>query len=113
MYQQALLSWGNLQYEESQMVAVAGGDWRAVLDQATSHFREAGCNEADIRGAPQMLSLALMCAVHLRLGPHQQSGQEDCQSAKDRASLCRARLIGCNLFRQPMSFVARTGARLL
>ena len=51
MYQQALLSWGNLQYEESQMVAVAGGDWRAVLDEATAHFREAGCNEADIRGA--------------------------------------------------------------
>ncbi len=51
MYQQALLSWGNLQYEESQMVAVAGGDWHAVLDEATAHFREAGCNEADIRGA--------------------------------------------------------------
>ena len=51
MYQQALLSWGNLQYEESQMVAVAGGDWRAILDDATAHFRQAGCNEADIRGA--------------------------------------------------------------
>ena len=51
MYQQALLSWGNLQYEESQLVAAAGGDWRAILDAATAHFREAGCNEADIRGA--------------------------------------------------------------
>ncbi len=51
MYQQALLSWGNLQYEESQLVAVAGADWRAILDAATAHFREAGCNETDIRGA--------------------------------------------------------------
>ena len=54
MYQQALLSWGNLQYEESQLVAVAGGDWRAILDEATAHFREAGCNEADIRGGPRI-----------------------------------------------------------
>ena len=60
MYQQALLSWGNLQYEESQMVAVAGGDWRAVLDEATAHFREAGCNEADIRGACLRTHIAIV-----------------------------------------------------
>ena len=57
MFQQALLSWGNLQYEESQLVAVAGGDWRAILDAATAHFREAGCNETDIRGARRCCSL--------------------------------------------------------
>ncbi len=41
---------GYLPADFHTQVAVAGGDWRAVLDEATAHFREAGCNEADIRG---------------------------------------------------------------
>ena len=50
LYQNMLLTWGNLLYEESQLAAATGCDWRPILDAATARFREAGCNEPDIVG---------------------------------------------------------------
>ena len=50
LYQNTLLAWGNLLYEDSQLAAATGADWRPVLDRATARFREAGCNEPDIIG---------------------------------------------------------------
>ena len=50
LYQNTLLAWGNLLYEESQLAAATGSDWRPILDAATARFREAGCNEPDIIG---------------------------------------------------------------
>jgi hypothetical protein len=47
----ARIMYGNQLYEWSQMLAAVGQDWRPVLDEAVNCFKEAGCNEADIRGA--------------------------------------------------------------
>lgn len=49
--QHARILYGNQLYEWSQMLAAVGKDWKPVLDEATSCFREAGCKEEDIRGA--------------------------------------------------------------
>lgn len=51
LYANALVNWGNLLYERSQIKAALGDDWKPLLDEATAKFREAGCNEPDIRGA--------------------------------------------------------------
>ena len=40
LYQNTLLAWGNLLYEDSQLAAATGSDWRPILDQATARFRE-------------------------------------------------------------------------
>lgn len=47
----ARIMYGNQLYEWSQMLAAVGKEWRPVLDEAVKCFKEAGCNEADIRGA--------------------------------------------------------------
>eukprot|EP00803_Ostreobium_quekettii_P008486 evm.model.scf_2126.1 EVM.evm.TU.scf_2126.1 scf_2126:13698-15628(-) len=44
----ALVMWANVQFEYSQILAVSGGEWRPILDEAVVKFRKAGCNEKDV-----------------------------------------------------------------
>jgi len=47
----ALVMWGNVIFEQSQILAATGGDWKPSLDEAIAKFKEAGCNEKDINQA--------------------------------------------------------------
>eukprot|EP00878_Enallax_costatus_P023654 GHUV01025172.1.p1 GENE.GHUV01025172.1~~GHUV01025172.1.p1 ORF type:complete len:199 (-),score=51.20 GHUV01025172.1:586-1182(-) len=47
----AKILYGNQLYEWSQMLAAVGREWKPILDEAVKCFKEAGCSEADIRGA--------------------------------------------------------------
>eukprot|EP00210_Caulerpa_lentillifera_P005134 g4906.t1 len=47
----ALVMWGNIIFEQSQILAATEGDWKSSLDEAIGKFREAGCNEKDINQA--------------------------------------------------------------
>mmetsp|Transcript_5803 Transcript_5803/g.16302 ORF Transcript_5803/g.16302 Transcript_5803/m.16302 type:complete len:613 (-) Transcript_5803:272-2110(-) len=48
---QALVMWGNVLYEQSQVRATVGKEWKPLLDEAVRKFNEAGCQKADIRTA--------------------------------------------------------------
>eukprot|EP00951_Prasinocladus_malaysianus_P032619 scaffold318580_cov24-Prasinocladus_malaysianus.AAC.1 len=48
---QALVMWGNVLYEQSQVRAAVGKEWKPLLDEAVVKFNEAGCQQADIRTA--------------------------------------------------------------
>ena len=48
---QALVMWGNVLYEQSQVRAAIGKEWKAIVDDAVAKFNEAGCQQADIRTA--------------------------------------------------------------
>lgn len=48
---QALVMWGNVLYEQSQVRAAVGKEWKALVDEAVEKFNEAGCQKADIRTA--------------------------------------------------------------
>lgn len=71
VYPQALLNWGNFLYERSQLAARSGKEWRPMVDEAVQHFKNAGCAEADIRGALKNH----YCAADLDLGPDPQPEQ--------------------------------------
>ncbi|GMH37813.1 hypothetical protein BSKO_05686 [Bryopsis sp. KO-2023] len=51
LHTHALVMWGNVMFEQSQILAVTDGDWKAMLDEAVSKFKEAGCAEKDITQA--------------------------------------------------------------
>lgn len=51
LHTHALVMWGNVMFEESQILAVTDGDWKGMLDEAISKFKEAGCAEKDITQA--------------------------------------------------------------
>lgn len=51
LHTHALVMWGNVMFEQSQILAVTGGDWKAMLDEAVSKFKEAACAEKDITQA--------------------------------------------------------------
>eukprot|EP00191_Tetraselmis_sp_GSL018_P019770 CAMPEP_0177592292 /NCGR_PEP_ID=MMETSP0419_2-20121207/8478_1 /TAXON_ID=582737 /ORGANISM="Tetraselmis sp., Strain GSL018" /LENGTH=632 /DNA_ID=CAMNT_0019083141 /DNA_START=169 /DNA_END=2066 /DNA_ORIENTATION=- len=49
---QALVMWGNVLYEQSQVRAAVGGkNWKELIDEAVAKFNEAGCQQSDIRTA--------------------------------------------------------------
>eukprot|EP00210_Caulerpa_lentillifera_P004482 g4276.t1 len=47
----ALVMWGNIIFEQSQILAATEGDWKTSLDEAVAKFRQAGCSEKDINQA--------------------------------------------------------------
>jgi len=48
---QALIMWGNVLYEQSQICAGRGEEWRGLLDRAVDKFHEAKCSDADVENA--------------------------------------------------------------
>ena len=51
MRAQVQVMWGNTLFEQSQMRARLGKEWRPLLDVAVEKFKGAGCAEADIEQA--------------------------------------------------------------
>jgi hypothetical protein len=51
MKAQVQVMWGNTLFEQSQMRARLGKEWRNLLDTAVAKFKGAGCAEADIEQA--------------------------------------------------------------
>ena len=48
---QALIMWGNVMYEQSQIAAGRDEEWRELLDRAVDKFHEANCSKADVENA--------------------------------------------------------------
>lgn len=48
---QALVMWGNVLYEQSQVRAAVSKDWKPLVEEAVVKFNEAGCQQGDIRTA--------------------------------------------------------------
>jgi len=48
---QALIMWGNVMYEQSQIAAGRNEEWRELLDRAVDKFHEANCSKADVENA--------------------------------------------------------------
>ena len=51
MRAQVLVMLGNTLFEQSQMRARVGKEWKSVLEEAVGHFKYAGCNQTDIDAA--------------------------------------------------------------
>lgn len=51
LHTHALVMWGNVMFEQSQILAVTDGDWKKMLEEAIGKFKEAGCAEKDITQA--------------------------------------------------------------
>lgn len=46
-----LVMWGNVLYEQSQIQGILGKEWKGLFEAAIEKFKEAGCDQNDIKSA--------------------------------------------------------------